>query len=285
MLRSSLKSLALTLLCVAGMQSTHAVAQDDTPAASDGVMKIQMAVEDDGSGAGPIVISSSTMSFASDGADGESNFQFFTGSEITSDWMPSGSGKLDPLSLLNNEDVRAELELVGDQLDKFENAQKELQEKIAEKAKSLASGKIDPAQMGEIAKQIAELRQSRQQKLESMLLPHQLERLKQVALQVQMKKRGAANTLISKEMAEELGIDAAQKKRIEDRQKELKKELADRMAKLKEEMKNKLLAELTSEQKSKLEELSGDSFDYKPTNINDQIQKRIKQRMEQRNGG
>jgi predicted transcriptional regulator len=102
---------------------------------------------------------------------------------------------------------------------------------------------------------------------------------------MEMKKRGAANTLLSKEMVEELGIDAAQKKRIEDRQKELKQELADRMAKLKEEIRDKLLSELTSDQKSKLEELSGDKFEYKPTSINDKIRKQIQKRMKSRIGG
>lgn len=118
-----------------------------------------------------------------------------------------------------------------------------------------------------------------------MLLPHQLERLKQVALQIQMKKRGAANTLLSDAVTEELGIDSEQKKRIQERQEELKKELADRMAKLKEEIRDKLLNELTAEQKKKLEEISGDDFDYKPTNINDQIQKRLNRRIKQRIGG
>jgi len=103
--------------------------------------------------------------------------------------MPSGaSGTIDPLSLLDNKDVREELELVGDQLDKFRDAQNEMRELITEKAKSLAGGKLDPSQMGEIAKEIAELKKGSQTKLESLLLPHQLERLKQVALQIQMKK-------------------------------------------------------------------------------------------------
>ncbi len=282
MLRSTLQAFMIAGLCVSGTASTALMAQD-ADVQSEDVMEIQMAVDDE-SGAGPIVISSSRMAFAGDGEGGESSFQIFTGNDIAGDWMPAG-GSINPLSLLDNKSVREELELVGDQLDKYRDAEKELREQITEKAKSLAGGKLNPAEMGAIAKEMAELQKGRQEKLESMLLPHQLDRLKQVALQIQMKKRGAANTLLSNKVAEELGIDAAQKKRIEERQKELKEELAERMAKLKEEIREKLLNELTSEQKAKLEELSGEDFDYKPRNIQQQIQEKLNRRLKRRIGG
>lgn len=284
MLRTTFKSLAIAGLCLGSISSNDLLAQDESPAAGEEVMEVQVAVDNE-SGAGPVVISSSRMMFAGESEGGESSFEIFTGGDFGGNWMPGGSGNIDPLALLDNKDVREELELVGDQLDKFRDAQKEMREQISEKAKSLASGKLDPSQLGDIAKEIAELKKGSQSKLQSMLLPHQLERLKQVALQIQMKKRGAANTLLSNKIAEELGIDAAQKKRIEERQKELKKEMAQRMEDLKKEIRDKLLDELTSGQKAKLEELSGDNFDYKPTSIQDQIRKKIDSRMKSRIGG
>lgn len=286
MFRSPLKKLIAAGLCVGGLYGLPcpaAMAQEE----AGEVMEIQMAVDDESGGA-PVVISSARMMFAGDDPEGgESSFRIFSGSEIggMGDWMPGGSGAIDPMSLLGNDGVREELELVGDQLDKFRNAEKELQEQISEKARSLAGGKLNPLEMGNIAKEIAELQKNKQDKLQSMLLPHQLERLKQVALQIQMKKRGAANTLLSDAVTEELGIDSEQKKRIEEKREELKKELAERTAKLKEEIRGKLLDELTAEQRSKLKELSGDDFEYKPTNLNDQIQKRLNQRMKRRIGG
>ena len=81
------------------------------------------------------------------------------------------------------------------------------------------------------------------------------------------------------------GIDDAQKKRIEERQKELKEELAQRMEDLKKEIRGKLLNELTAGQQAKLKELSGDDFDYKPTNLQDQIRQRIESRMKSKIGG
>ena len=283
MLRSTLKTLAVTGLCFGGVLTSNSLAQEEVESVEENVMQIEMAVDDE-SGSGPVVISASRMAFSSDADGGDSNFQIFTGSEIGGDWMP-GSGKIDPMSLLNNEDVREELVLAGDQLDKYRDAQAELQEMIKEKSKAFTTGNLDPSQMGEIAKEIGQLQKDGQEKLRSLLLPHQMERLKQVALQMEMKKRGAANTLLSKEMTEKLGIDAAQKKRIKAKQDELKIELADRMAKLKQEIRDKLLAELTSDQQAKLEELSGDKFDYKPTSLNDRIRKKIEKRMKGRIGG
>ena len=282
MLHSTFKKLAVIGICL-GVISAHVSAQDESPAVVEQEMEIQMAVDDE-SGAGPIVISSARMGFA-EGGDGESSFEIFTGGDLGGNWIPGGSGTIDPLSLLDNKDVREELELVGDQLDEFRAAQQLVREQISEKAKSLVGGKLDPSQMGALAKEIAELKKGSQKQLESLLLPHQLERLRQVALQIQMKKRGAANTLVSEKVAEELGIDAAQKKRIEERQKELKKELAQRMEELKKEIHNKLLDELTSKQKEKLKELSGDNFDYKPVNIQDRIRKKLDRRMKSKIGG
>lgn len=271
MLHSITNKFAIAGLCCASLLATETIAQET----GEDILEVQMAVDDE-SGAGPIVISSSRMAFAGESEGGESTFEVFTGGDMMGGFMPNAN--VDPLSLLNNKDVREELELVGDQLEKYQQAQKELKEKIKEKTQALTSGEIDPASMGMIAREIGEMQKAGQQQMQSMLLPHQLERLKQVALQMQMKRRGAANTLLSDQIAEELGIDAAQKKRIEARQKELKKELADRMEKLKLEIREKLLAELTSEQKVKLDKLSGDKFDYKPTSIKDRIQKQLEGR-------
>ena len=224
--------------------------------------------------------------FVEDANGGISDIRVIGGG-IGDSWIPgSGSGKFDPLSLLDNKDVREELEFVDDQLDEFRAAQDEfraaqdeLRQQILDRAKSLAgAGKLDPSQMSEIAKELAKLKKGSQKSLESMLLPHQLERLRQVALQIQMKKRGAANTLISGKIAEELGIDAAQKKRIENRQEELEEELDRRMEELKKEIRDKLLDEMTSEQKRKLEKLFGDDFEYKQNSIHDRIQQQFNRR-------
>ena len=50
------------------------------------------------------------------------------------------------------------------------------------------------------------------------------------------------------------------------------------MEELKKEIRDKLLDELTSEQKRKLEKLSGDDFEYKQNSIHDRIQQQFNRR-------
>lgn len=266
--------LGSAVLATSGLLIGDVTAQEEnTESSSQSIVQVEMAVDDD-SGAGPIVISSSSMSFGDDG-----DFKMFSSDGLGRGWGPS---KMDPLSLLDNDLVREELDLVGDQLDKFQNAQKELSAQIAAKAKELTSGNIDPASMGAIAQEIAEMKRTGQQQMEGLLLPHQMDRLRQVALQMQMQKRGAAKTILSPDVAKELGIDKAQQKRIRKREKELTKEMEERIAKIKEETKEKLMSELTAEQKAKLAELSGKTFDYKPVSMKDRIRKQIEGRMKKR---
>ncbi len=265
------RKMALLGCAASALLGGSVMAQDE----GVGVVQVEM-TSDDGSGSGPIVISSSSMSFA----DSDGNFQLFSGDGMGADgFMPSS---MNPLSLLDNDEVRADLDLVGDQLDKFKEAQEAVKAQIAAKAKELSSGKLDPASMGAIAREMAQLKRAGQQQMESLLLPHQLDRLKEVALQMQMQKRGPAKTILSPEIAEALGIDSDQKKRILEREKELKKELEEKMTKLKEEMREKLMSELTSEQKTKLETLSGRKFDYKPVSMKDRIRKQIEKRMKRK---
>ena len=190
-----------------------------------------------------------------------------------------GMGGGDAFSMLSNKSVQEDLELVGDQLDKVNEIRQDFDKELREQFEILKS---DPQAGQDLAERIQEIQQAKKEKIEGMLLPHQLERLKQVQLQTKMQQRGTAATLASKELAEALGIDADQKKRIKKRAKELSEELAKRTAELKEEIRNKLLEELTSDQKAKLEELRGEKFEYKKQNIGDMIKRKIEQQRKSR---
>jgi len=260
------------------LTGTPTFAQEESVQSEEAVV-VRMAVDDE-SGGEPIIVSSS--SFSINGAPGERSIGFFGGADMmgaAGNWMPQA---MDPMSLLDDEQVRADLELVGEQLDKYKAAQQAFRDQLGEKTKALASGKLDPAMMGNLAKEIAEMKKAGREEMQNVLMPHQLDRLKQVALQLQMQKQGAALAILNGKVAEELGIDEDQKQRIMDKEKELKEEMKERMEKLTEEMKEKLLGELSAEQRSKLKELSGDKIDYKPMSINDRIRKRLEGRMKGR---
>lgn len=191
----------------------------------------------------------------------------------------AGSGIMgggDSFSMLSNESVQKDLELVGDQLDKVNELRSDFGKRIQQQIQQMTSGgNVDGKALME---ELKALQADQKKQIEGMLLPHQLDRLKQVKLQMQMQKQGTSRTLGSKEVAEALGIDDEQQKRIRKRAKELQKELEERMVALKEEIRGKLMDELTSDQQAKLAELQGDKFEYKETDLGAQIRQRIEKR-------
>lgn len=224
--------------------------------------------EDDGSG-----MQSSMRIVASGGDDGMGRMFL---ADAFSGGFGMGPGGGDAFSMLSNKSVQEDLELVGDQLDKVNQIRSDFDQELRDQFEKLKSG--DPGAAQDLGQRIMEIQKEKKEKIEGMLLPHQLERLKQVQLQTKMQQRGTAATLGSKEVAEALGIDRDQLKKIKKRAEELKEELAKRTEELKEEIRNKLLEELTSDQKEKLAELQGDKFEYKRQNIGDMIKNRIEGR-------
>ena len=164
-------------------------------------------------------------------------------------------------SLLNNESVQKDLNLVDGQLERIEEINKDFSEQMREKMKEFRDEEgrfnIDGAKgFGEL---IADLKNRQQEEINSILLPNQQDRLKQVARQMKMQQMGSEKAL-TKMLAEELGITSEQHQRIKDKSKQLRDDLNKKIAELKANAKKELMGELTKEQRSKLEELLGDEF-------------------------
>lgn len=189
--------------------------------------------------------------------------QFSLGDEtIGGSLQPGGPKNL--IALLENKRICDQLELVDEQMERF-RAVKEaysLQVNVLGQSMAIGPGTSAEEKLAYMRK-MSQLKKDARAEIRSMLLPHQIERLKEITLQIYVKRNGAANTILSEVMVEELEISSSQKKRIESLRKELKEELEEQVAKLKETYENKLLDELTDKQKTRLEELSGDSFEYR----------------------
>lgn len=215
-----------------------------------------------GSGEGPAI-----RMMAAPGA----GFSFSGGGDFS---MPAP----DPWSLLGNPSVQKDLELVGDQLQRVKDMQAEMGRQMKEKIGDLSKGGIGPERFAGLGELMKKLRAEQKEQLSSVLLPHQIDRLKQVALQTHMKQSGTANALASELVAEELGISDDQKERLQKRQKEIKEKLAQQIEELKKKAKDELLMELTPDQRGKLKKMVGD--EYKPNNQDwtDSIRDRIKTR-------
>ncbi len=172
---------------------------------------------------------------------------------------PRGGGLLD---LLRNEEVRTELGILDDQLAPLREAEQEMRNQ----AREMFSGLRDlnqeerEARFAEIRAKFEGLREEMQSKIESSLLPHQVDRLRQIATQMQI-QRGGASGILNDRMKESLGISDEQEEALRKAAEEAETEMRAKVAKLREEAQQKVLRVLTPEQRAKFQEMVGEPFE------------------------
>jgi hypothetical protein len=189
------------------------------------------------------------------------------GAAIMTEFVPAGQFGLafgnsgDSFSLLNNPSVQKDLLLVDDQLEQIREINKEFSRKIREQMGEFKdeNGNFSFDHGSNLADLIRELKQQQQEQIDSILLPNQQQRLKQVARQMKRKQLGTSR-LLTEQLAEELDLSEQQQDRIRTRAKELQEEIDRKLAELRANAKQQLIKELSPSQRKKLEELIGDEF-------------------------
>ncbi len=107
-----------------------------------------------------------------------------------------------------------------------------------------------------------------EKKVLDILLPHQVKRIKQIALQMQLQSAGYgySSAFQNDQLAEELKITDEQKAELIEKQKEVAKENQEKTQafykQLQEESREKVLSVLTPAQRKKLEEMTGEKFQW-----------------------
>ncbi|TWU49373.1 hypothetical protein [Rubripirellula reticaptiva] len=180
------------------------------------------------------------------------------------------------LSLLRVEAVRTELEVSPEQ--------EEAITKLAEQMRPTRPEGVNFGEMSEedrtaffekMRKEMESKSAEAKEKLEEVLFPEQLDRLKEISLQVQ-----GSQALGNTEVAKELGISAEQKSKLEEVRETLRSEMQTKMreamsnrdagggtgmremfTKIQEEMDEKVFAVLTADQKAEFEKMKGKKFD------------------------
>lgn len=171
-----------------------------------------------------------------------------------------GHQKRDPLDSLFNPSVLKDLEIIGEQKEKIIAIGRDFGAKFQKLMKAALEARGDKEKVKDISQTYGKLQDERSKALENVLLPHQLERVKQVSQQIRMRARGAIGAFQSGELAEELEMTAEQKKQISEIQQHLSKMLAKETARLKAEAKRKVMNVLSQQQKTKLKKLVGEEF-------------------------
>lgn len=229
-----------------------------------GDVRAQEEVKESSSSGASIVVSSSSdegggaqmqvMGYSSDGGV----MNFVAPLEFTPGMMFGG----DPFMMLSNSSVQSELDLVGDQLDRYQQLQKDYSQRMKDEIEKLTkSGGIKEA--GRLPELIKEIERQKKEDIEKILLPHQLERLEQISLQNRLRTMGAAGTLADEAVREKLGLSKDDVKKLQERSKELNTKLQEQIQKLREQMQDELLEVLQPEQREKLKSMVGDKFQLK----------------------
>ena len=172
-------------------------------------------------------------------------------------------GADNPQRLLRSEAVQKELEMTDEQIELI----KELGEGRGRGQgvdREALRAEMEGLSDEERAAKIKEMRDSRskeqKEKLNEILLPHQMDRLSQ--LSVQASAQNGARSLLGGPLAEKLNITDEQKEQLRETAEELQKKFDEEVAKLRAEMQAKLVETLTSEQQAELKEITGEKFTF-----------------------
>lgn len=190
---------------------------------------------------------------------------------------PFGGGGL--MGLISRDEVQQELQLVDEQKDKVRGITDEMRNKVRDQMRDVFTQMRDlsdderRAKFGEIRTKMESLQADTEKELDKVLLPHQLERLRQIDLQTKVQQRGAS-ALTGGDVAKALNLTDEQRDKLEKRAAEVQEELQTKIKQLQADARKKMLDVLTPDQQAQLEKMMGQQFDLPEQNFRDRFRGR-----------
>lgn len=160
------------------------------------------------------------------------------------------------MGMLSDKAIRSELEMVDDQYKQLQELSGQIQKDAASQIRGLDFSDANWLE------QVRKIREQAKNQLNSVLLPHQQERLRQIRMQSQMRRRTLVEIITNDPFKTELEITDDQATELRQSEKEIEKKLAEDIAKLREKAREKLLSNLKSKQREKVELLIGQPFEF-----------------------
>jgi Spy/CpxP family protein refolding chaperone len=176
------------------------------------------------------------------------------------------------LGLAMRPEVQQELQLVDEQKDKIQGITDDMRNKVRDQMRDVFSQmqNLSPeerrAKFGEIRQKFDTITADYEKQLDKVLLPQQLDRLKQIDLQSKIQQRGA-EALTSGDVAKALNLTDEQRQKLEQRAAEVEKDLQAKISQLRADARKKMIDVLTPEQQAQLEKLMGPQFDLPEANF------------------
>lgn len=184
-------------------------------------------------------------------------------------------------NLLSNESVRRELQLTDEQYGGAKKIMQESQERVQKSIQAQMSARQEGTALRiggpEFRNMMQENQQAAEAAIEEILLPEQLERIRQLAYQVEVSQTGLGEALVSGRLGKEIDVHEDQKQHLTDRAAKIEEEARQAIIEIRAKARAKLFAELAPEQRKEAEELLGPYFEYKELSLGQQIRKSISQ--------
>lgn len=181
------------------------------------------------------------------------------------------------LPWLHSPQMEKELEIVAEQKEALAKLQKQSIEDMNKLYKEAQTG-----DQREVTKRYYELSAAMgvdtDKRVKAILLPNQIRRLQQIALQMKLGATayGHVDGLVNGIVAEELQLTEAQKRQLKEKQKEITADIQRKTQEfykeLRESSHQELLSVLTPEQRKKLDDLTGEKFEWKAETPKDAVQ-------------
>lgn len=162
------------------------------------------------------------------------------------------------LGMLADADIRSDLEVLDGQYKELQILNAEIQRRAAEQIRG-----IDFSDPENAVSQIKAIRNSAIDDLNGVLLPHQIERLKQIRMRSLLRRKSFVEILTSDPVKTNLEITDDQSDDLKKKEKEIEEELNREIEKLREQAREKLLSSLRPTQKKAVEEMFGETYEFK----------------------
>lgn len=173
---------------------------------------------------------------------------------------------------LLNPSVMKDLEIVEEQRQELNK----IQQKFSKRTQSImnqfiSSGQLNLEAKKKMALELSGLEKEKTLEFSKVLLPHQLERIKQVSHQIQVKNRGVAGALNYGKLSKELKVTDEQKKKFAEIQQQLYEDIKEKTKQLNEAAMKRVLAELSLKQRDKYKQLTGSKFEVQQEDLRGQF--------------
>jgi hypothetical protein len=173
-----------------------------------------------------------------------------------------GDQMLGYVPLLQIDSVKKELKVEGEQATQVESLTVQIREDFADEIRDVMESlrSADPEDRQEFRAQMAEVAAKVNERLSTVLNSEQNSRLRQINLQLGLRRNGAADVLSSSDIATALDLTPEQQEKLREQARESRRERG-REAKSLEEARQEANELLTPEQQEKLTNLLGEEFD------------------------